>query len=129
MAVQTTKNAALFCDGNQVGKVVSASLDISLEAMETTTVEKYFRTFVPGINSATGSVSVLYDPDDTQAVALLNTIISGTLVTLVFIINTVLNKSITVTAFVTQASIPFAVREAVVISLSLQITGTITPVL
>lgn len=129
MAVQTTRNAALLCNGDPVGKVVAASLDISLESMETTTVEKTFRTFVPGINSATGSVSVLYDPDDTDTVTLLNTILNGTLVTLVFVINTLLNKSITVTAFVTQSSIPFAVREAVVISLSLQITGTITQAL
>ena len=126
MAVQTTKNAALFCNGNRLGRVTSASLDISQEAMETTTVEKYFRTFLPGLKSATATVTILYDPDDTNAVALLNSVLNGALVTLMFVISTVLNKSITVTAFVTQSSMPFAIREAVAVSLSLQITGTVT---
>ena len=126
MAVQTTKNAALFCNGNQLGKVTSASLNISQEAMETTTVEKFYRTFLPGLRSATASITLLYDPDDTYSVTLLNSVLNGALVTLMFVISTVLNKSITVTAFVTESSTPFAIREAVAVSLSLQITGTIT---
>jgi hypothetical protein len=134
MAVQTTRNATLFCNGSPLGKVISASIDISLEAMETTTVEKYFRTYVPGINGATASVTLLYDPNDANTVSLLSSVLTGTIVTLSFVINTTLTttaglppKSSTLfTAFVTQSSIPFAVREAVAISLSLQVTGTIT---
>lgn len=126
MTVQTTRHASLLVNGVILGKVLSASLNISQEAMENTTVEKYYSTFIPGKKTATGSVTLLYDPDDATKVSLLQTVLNGALVTLDFVINSILNKSMTVTAFVTQYTAPFAVKEALAISLSLQVTDAVT---
>lgn len=129
MAVLTTKDAVIKCDGTSLGKVVSASINISQEPVETTTVAVFYRTFIPGVKSASGSVTLLYDPNDAKAVTLLQSVLNGTSFVLSLTLNVPLGKGLVINAFVTQSSIPFAVREAFAITLSFQATGTIVQVL
>lgn len=126
MAVISTKNAALVYDGNTIGKVINASLDISQGSVENTTVEKTYRTFIPGIKTGTCTVGLLYNPNDTTTVSLINTILTGTMFNLIFFIDSILEKSFTFNAFVTQTTIPLVLRESVAISITMQVTDTIT---
>lgn len=131
MAVLTTKDAALYLSTSflstpiELGKVLSMSLDLSQESLETTNVASYHRTFVPGIRSATATVSLLYDPTDSNAVNLLKTVTNGTIVTLWFMLSEVIPKYIAAQAIVTSLNIPFAVRQGFLITLSLQLTGSL----
>jgi putative effector of murein hydrolase LrgA (UPF0299 family) len=130
MAVYTTKNSAIFCNGQRLGKVTTCNLDLSQELMEDTTIEKYHKTFVPGSKTGTASMTLLYDPLDVATINILESIINNSYPVIIMIaLSTVTNKSLTFTAFVTQASIPVAVQQAVAISLNLQITGSVSGIL
>lgn len=128
MAVVTGASGELRYKGVRIGKCRSFSLDISRDALETTTLGSWDRTFVEGLRGATGSTTVLYDKDDTSTIELLNSILSngagGQSVGLV--LNTALNTELEVAALVTQVSTPVSVGEVVACSVNFQVTGPIS---
>lgn len=130
MAVYTTKNSAIFCNGQRLGKVTTCNIDLSQELMENTTIEKYDKTFLPGSKSGSASLTLLYDPADVGTINLLQSIINNSYPVIIMVaLSTVTNKSLTFNAFVTQASIPVAIQQAIAISLNLQITGAVSGIL
>jgi len=74
MAVLTGTSGELRFRGVRVGKCREFSLDISRDALETTVLGQWDRTFVEGIRGASGSTTVLYDRDDTATRDLLNSV-------------------------------------------------------
>ena len=76
MAVLTGKNGALQWNGAAVGKVRSWSLSVNKDPLETTNLGVNDRTYVPGLRGSTGTAELMYDPDEGQAVSLLNSIFS-----------------------------------------------------
>jgi len=61
MAKQFTGiDGALFADGNRVGKITNWTFQGNADALETTTLGDYARCYVYGIQSYSGSCTLLY---------------------------------------------------------------------
>lgn len=124
MAAITGSSGELRYRGKRVSKCREFSVDISRDALETTVLGDWDRTYTEGIRGATGSATVLYDESDTATVDLANSIFSNNSKEQIgLILNTITNKRLEFSAIVTQASIPVTINEVTVCSVSFQVTG------
>ncbi len=129
MAVLTGKNGALRWNGANVGKVRSWALTVNRDALETTNLGQHDRAYVTSLRSSTGTAELMYDPTESAALALLNSIFdsdSGANKSVEFILDSVGGKSLTCTAFVTSASPSVNVGDIQTCSISFQVTGPIS---
>lgn len=129
MAVLTGKNGALTWNGTIIGKVRSWSLDVSKDALETTSLGIHDRTYTTGMRGATGSADLMYDPAEGQAVELLNSILSNDASvsqSVGFVLDSAGGKSLTCEAFLTAVSPSVSVGEIQACSVSFQVSGAIT---
>lgn len=60
-------DGALLLDGNQVAKIASWSFTAQTSTLETTTLGKYAREYVAGIQSYSGTATVYYYTDNNGA--------------------------------------------------------------
>lgn len=60
----TGVDGALLLDGNQVAKIATWSLTATTSTLETTTLGKYAREYVAGIQSYSGSAAIYYYTDN-----------------------------------------------------------------
>ena len=129
MAVLTGKNGALTWNGSTIGKVRSWSLDVNKDALETTSLGVHDRTYTTGLRGTTGSAELMYDPNEAQAVELLNSIFSNdTSVSqsVGFALDSAGGKTLSCTAFLTAVSPSVSVGDIQVCSVSFQVSGAIT---
>jgi len=129
LAVLTGKNGALRWNGTSVGKVRSWSLTVNRDPLDTTNLGIHDRTYVTGLRGATGTADLMYDPTESGALALLNSIFgsdTGASQTVEFILDSAGGKTLSCTAFVTSASPTVNVGEIQTCSLSFQVTGPIS---
>jgi|LauGreDrversion4_2_1035121.scaffolds.fasta_scaffold280566_2 hypothetical protein len=127
MAVLTGTSGELRFRGVRVGKCREFSLDISRDALETTVLGQWDRTFVEGIRGASGSTTVLYDRDDTATRDLLNSVFRNNdgpqPITLA--LSTAIGAELDVKAIVTSVSTPVSVGSVIACSVNFQVSGPI----
>lgn len=127
MAVLTGKNGALRWNGANVGKVRSWSLTINRDALDSTSLGVDDRTFVQGLRGATGSADLMYDPNEGQAVAMLNSVFSDNTATIAdtvgFVLDVAGGKRLTCTAFLTNVSPTVSVGAVHACTVSFQVSG------
>jgi len=127
MAVLTGTSGELRFRGVRVGKCREFSLDISRDALETTVLGQWDRTFVEGIRGASGSTTVLYDRDDTSTRDLLNSVFRNNdgpqPITLA--LSTAIGAELDVKAIVTSVSTPVSVGSVIACSVNCQVSGPI----
>lgn len=75
--VRTGVDGELRFQGKTIAKVRSWSLNITRQAIDDSCLGSVDRTFVPGMRSASGSASILYDPDDKPTARVLNSILKN----------------------------------------------------
>lgn len=129
MAVLTGRNGALRWNGTPAGKVRSWSLDVSRDALETTNLGIADRTYVAGLRGATGSAEVMYDPTDTTARSLFNSVLAAEtepVNSVGFVFDSATGRSISCSAFVTSVSPSVSVGEVQTCSVSFQVSGPLT---
>lgn len=129
MAVLTGRNGSLRWSGSTVGKVRSWSLDINRDALETTNLGNTDRTYVSGLRGATGSAEIMYDPIDSAAASLLNSVLSNDenpSGSVTFFLNTATGKSLSCSALVTSVSPSVSVGDIQACSVSFQVSGALT---
>jgi hypothetical protein len=129
LAVLTGKNGALRWNGATVGKVRSWSLSVNKDALETTNLGVNDRTYVTGLRGSTGTADLMYDPTESQATSLLNSIFSDDAAannSVSFVLDTAGGKNLSCTAFITAVSPSVSVGEIQVCSVSFQVTGSVT---
>lgn len=129
MAVLTGKNGALQWNGATVGKVRSWSLSINKDALETTSLGLSDRTYTPGLRGSTGSAELMYDPNEGQAAALLNSILSNdasVAQSVGFVLDQAGGKTLGCTAFLTGASPSVSVGDIQVCSVTFQVSGALS---
>lgn len=138
--VYTGRDGQMLLGGTTVVKVTNWSLQADLETLETTTLGDNIRSYTPGIQSFSGSATVLYYKDDNNAISttnLLNKLVrtgttgvsSSDTVTLTFRLADGADlNDVTLTAYVTSATIGASVGEIVSAQLSFQATGALTTV-
>jgi type 1 fimbria pilin len=125
MAILTGNSGELRYRGMRIGKCRNFSIDISRDALETTVLGNFNRTYIEGLRGATGSATVLYDEDDSATVDLLNSIFrnDGGPQTVAMVLNSSTNKALQFQALLTQVGTPVSVGEVVACSLSFQVSG------
>lgn len=129
MAVLTGKNGSLRWNSATVGRVRSWTLTVNKDPLETTNLGLHDRTYVTGLRGATGTAELMYDPTESQATALLNSIFAndaGVSQTVNFILDQTGGSSLSCTAFLTSVSPSVSTGDIQVCSISFQITGSIS---
>lgn len=133
----TGRDGQLLLGGSTLVKVTNWSIEAQVDMLETTSLGDSQRSFVPGLQSFTGSATLIYykaDNDSIDASQLLQKVIrTGTggvtasdivTMTLRLVDGSDLND-ITLSAFITGASIGAAVGEIVSAQISFQGTGAL----
>jgi hypothetical protein len=125
MAVLTGANGELRYNGIRIARCKDFSIDVARDALETTSIGSYDRTYVEGMRGATGSATVIYDKDDAGTVGMVNDIFLNNAgnKAVSMILNTATNNALQFRALLTQVSTPLSVGEVVACSVSFQITG------
>ena len=75
--IKTGVDGELRYQGKKVAKVRAWSLSINRETLDDSCLGESDRTYVPGMRNASGSATILYDPDDKGTTAILNSIFSN----------------------------------------------------
>jgi hypothetical protein len=127
VTVITGSGGQLRFNGTKVAKCKDFSLDVSRDAIEDTALGSDDRTFVSGLRGASGSATIMYDPDDTATKSLLNSILSdsSSAEQVEFVLNTTLGKAMKASALITQVGTPVSAGEIVACSVNFQVTGPI----
>ena len=138
--VYTGRDGLMQLGGTTLAKVVNFSLSATLETLETTTLNESIRSYTPGISTYSGSATLLYYKDDANNInttELLNKLyrtgtagISSTdTVELTFRwVDGADNNDITLTAYITSASIGASTGELVQAEIAFQGTGALSTV-
>ena len=138
--VYTGRDGVMQLSGTTLAKVVSFSLQASLETLETTTLNEHLRSYSPGISGYSGSATLLYYKEDNgtfNTTNLLNKlyktgtsgVASSDTVELTFRwIDGTDNNDIKLTAYITSASIGAATGDIVRAEISFQGTGALSTV-
>ena len=127
MAVLTGASGALRYQGKKIGKVRDWNLSISKNALEDTCLGSYDRTYVQGLRGATGSATVLYDPNDQNGSALLNSIFENGSAgeSCDFVFNEPAGGTFSCSAFLTTINPSVSVGDIQAVSVNFQISGAI----
>ena len=135
--VYTGRDGVMQLGGSTLAKVVSFSVQSSLETLETTTLGDNVRSYSPGITGYSGSATLLYYKDDNNAINttdLLNKLIktgtagvsSSDTVELTFRwVDGTDNNDIKLTAYITSATIGAATGDIVRAEIAFQGTGAL----
>lgn len=123
--IPTSVHAELRYGGLRIGKVTQIQFQTSREALENTTLEKWDRTFLSGLRDSSGSGTLFYDPEDAATVALIEDVYENSTalggVQLVF--DSVVGKSVSASAVLTNVSVSVSFGEASVCEIQFQISG------
>lgn len=132
----TGRDGRLLLGSDTLVKVTNWTLQADLETLETTTLGDSQRNYVPGVQSFSGSASLLYyiDADNTNdASTLLRKLVKTSGVTTSDTVSLTLrltsdsgNNDVTLTAYITSASIGASVGEIVSAQINFQGTGALT---
>jgi len=138
--VYSGRDGVLQLSGTTLAKVVSFSVQSNLETLETTALNEHIRSYSPGVVGYSGSATLLYYKDADGNVNTTNLlsklyrtgtdgVSSDDTVELTFRwIDGDVNNDITLTAYITSASIGAATGDIVRAEISFQGTGALTTV-
>ena len=138
--VYTGRDGVMQLAGTTLAKVVNFALSANLETLETTTLSENIRSYTPGISGYSGSATLLYYKDDSNAINtsnLLNKLYktgttgvsSSDTVELTFRwVDGTDNNDIKLTAYITSASIGAATGDIVRAEIAFQGTGALSTV-
>lgn len=136
--VYTGRDGSLLLGSSTVVKVTNWSLQADLETLETTTLGDSVRTYTPGIQSFSGTATLLYYKSDSNVIntsGLLNKLVktgttgvlsSDTVTITLRLADGSDQNDITMTAYITSATIGASVGEIVSAQISFQATGALT---
>ena len=135
--VYTGRDGVMQLAGATLAKVVNVSVSSNLETLETTTLGDGVRSYSPGVTGYSGSATLLYYKDDSNAINttdLLNKLMktgtagvsSSDTVELTFRwVDGTDNNDIKLTAYITSASIGAATGDIVRAEIAFQGTGAL----
>ena len=127
MSVLTGANGSLRYRGSLCARVRDWTLTINRDALETTCIGGEDRSYTKGLRGASGSSTILYDPNDQNSRDLLNSILDNKKSDDVeFIFNNGTNERFHCTAFLTSVNQSVTVGEAQAMSVSFQVSGPVS---
>ena len=127
MAVLTGADGKVMVNGAQILKARDYTISVSKDALETSHLGSYDREYVEGLRGATGSMTVLYDPTESTAVNLLNSILTtdGTSQKVDFVFTSQDNKKLVYSGFITSVSQSVSTGAVQAASCNFQISGAV----
>lgn len=127
MAVLTGADGKVMINGAQILKARDYTISVAKDALESTTLGNYDREYVEGLRGATGSMTVLYDPLESTAVNLLNSILTtdGTSQKVDFVFTSQDNKKLVYSGFITSVSQSVSTGAVQAASCNFQISGAV----
>lgn len=129
MAVKTGSNGQLRWRGATVARVRSWSLNVNKDALETTQLGAFDRTYVSGLRGVTGSAEIMYDPSESSAVNLFNDLLSNAsepLSNVEFVLDSGSSSQISASAVLTSVSSSVQVGAVTACTVNFQISGTLS---
>ena len=124
MAVYNTSGCSLAVGGTALANLIDATVELSIETIDTTEIGNLDRKFISGIRTGTISGNLYYDQGNVQIDALEKAVKSGTAVAFIFTLHT--NATYSASAIVTSWSPSAAVADVVRVAFSAQITGEVS---
>jgi hypothetical protein len=124
MAVYNTSGCSLSVGGTALANLIDATVELSIETIDTTEIGNVDRKFISGIRTGTISGNLYYDQTNTQIDALEKAAKSGAPVAFIFTLHS--NATYTCNAIITSFSPSAAVADVVRVSFSAQITGEVS---
>ena len=127
MAVLTGADGKVLVNGAQILKARDYTISLAKDALETSHLGSYDREYVEGLRGATGSMTILYDPTESTAVSLLQSILNtdGTSQTVDFVFTSQDNKKLVYSGFITSVSQSVSTGAVQAASCNFQISGAI----
>lgn len=124
MAVYNTSGCSLAVGGTALANLIDATVELSIETIDTTEIGNLDRRFISGIRTGTISGNIYYDQTNTQIAALEAAVKSGSTVAFVFTLHA--SATYSASAIITSFSPSAAVADVVRVSFTAQITGEVT---
>ena len=127
MAVLTGADGKVMINGAQILKARDYTISVAKDALETSHLGSYDREYVEGLRGATGSMTILYDPTESTAVSLLQSILNtdGTSQTVDFVFTSQDNKKLVYSGFLTSVSQSVSTGAVQAASCNFQISGAV----
>jgi hypothetical protein len=124
--ILTGATAGLYYGTVKIGKVKNIDLDISREALRTTTLDLFDHTYISGMRDTKAAATLFYDPLDAAVVSIITAIYEDTPTTTTnfqFVWDANTNRQLTSSAVITNLGLSVAFGEAQVCKISLQLSG------
>ena len=127
MAVLTGADGKVMVNGAQILKCRDYTISVSKDALEASHLGSYDREYVEGLRGATGSMTILYDPTESTAVNLLQSILNtdGTSQKVDFVFTSQDNKKLVYSGFLTSVSQSVSTGAVQAASCNFQISGAV----
>ena len=127
MAVLTGADGKVMINGAQILKARDYTISVAKDALETSHLGSYDREYVEGLRGPTGSMTILYDPTESTAVSLLQSILStdGTSQKVDFVFTSQDNKKLVYSGFLTSVSQSVSTGAVQAASCNFQISGAV----
>lgn len=134
----TGRDGSLLLSGTTAAKVVNIRMQGDLETLETTTVGDNNRTYIPGIQSFSGTATLMYykqDDNKNDAGTLLRRILRTSPVETSDVVSMTVRlndgnttHNVSFNAYITSANFGISVGEIINADISFQVTGPLTTV-
>jgi hypothetical protein len=123
--IPTSVHAEFRYNGVKVGRVRDIQLQTSREALDTTTLDKWDRTFISGLRDSSASGNLFYDPEDVATLELISDIYDDNVATfpMELVFDSMLGKSVLATVVITNISVSASFGAAQVCEVQFRISG------
>ena len=123
MAVYSGKDGKVAWTNGSVARVRNWSLQSSFDTLEVTDLGDDARTYVAGLKSATGTMTIFYHDDNTSLSSILDNVITTGVPTAGKLELIWGSKQVTVNAFINSATITCSTGEVMSAELGFTVTG------
>ena len=124
MAVLTGADGRLMYGVQPIAKCRDWTISVAKDALETTCLASDDRTYVEGLRGTTGSATLLYDPTESSANDLLNSIFGNdSFDTLRFVLNKADGSTFECNGFLTSVSPSVSTGAVSAVSVNFQVSG------
>jgi hypothetical protein len=123
--ILTSGQAEMRHEGVRIGKVQGMQLQAARDAVETTPLNVWDRTFISGLRNSQATAKLIYDPEDPATVALLQAFWADSTARagIELIFDTETDRGIEADAVITSLGLGVQFGEAALCPINLQISG------